>query len=148
MHTANERRLTLRLLAYWEKLRKDRSMPPESDINPDDLEGLWDHCFLVHVRDLGKPGYHYTYLGAAISKAYRGSLDDTDANGLVSPNAAKMQAHYRTVIENRKPLLDEGEFHNLSGQLVKYRQCLLPLGEDGAVAAIFGGMRCKIFPAE
>jgi hypothetical protein len=31
--------------------------------------------------------------------------------------------------------------------MVKYRQCLLPLGEEGDVKAVFGGMRYKIYTA-
>ena len=34
------------------------------------------------------------------------------------------------VLATAKPLLEEGEFHNLRGEVVRYRQCLLPLGEE------------------
>lgn len=139
-----ERRITLQLLSYWEKLRKGRTMPQETDIDPDDIAELWENCFLVHVADLHKEGYNYTYLGDGIKKAYQGELD-AGVSGLVSPNAEKLADCYMEILNTAKPLIDEGEFTNAQGDLVKYRQCMLPLGRDGRVEAIFGGMRYKLF---
>lgn len=143
---ASERRITLRLLAYWEKLRAGRDMPHEEDIDPDDLGDLWDSCFLIHIKDLQKDGYYYTYLGGEIKNAYLGGISEADAGGLVSPNAVKLADCYMEIMHTGRPLVDEGEFINNHGDLVKYRQCLLPLGKGGEVDAIFGGMRCKIIP--
>lgn len=122
-------------------------MPTEADIDPDDLQDLWDYCFLIHVKDLSQPDYNYTYLGKAIQQAYNGELTDNDSGcGVASPNAGKLAVSYTKVIETRAPLIDEGEFINLRTDLVKYRQCLLPLGDGDKVDAIFGGMRFKVFP--
>lgn len=141
-----ERRITLRLLAYWERIRRDRQMPTEEDINPEDIRDLWDNCFLVHTADLGKPDYNYTYMGEALNEAYCFGLSESDKEFLpVSPHADHLTAHYSKVIESCKPIVDEGEFRNLHNHKVLYRQCLLPLGENGKVVAIFGGMRFKIF---
>ncbi|MEQ1790516.1 MAG: PAS domain-containing protein [Rickettsiales bacterium] len=141
-----ERRITLRLISYWEKMRKQNAMPAEADIDPDDLQDLWGYCFLIHVKDLDKPDYNYIYLGQEIQHAYQGELAGCDAGAIASPNAGKLADSYTKVIETCLPLLDEGEFVNLHNDVVKYRQCLLPLGKDGKVDAIFGGMRFKIFP--
>lgn len=140
-----ERRITLRLMAYWEKLRKNNPMPVEADIDPDDLQDLWDYCFLIHVKDLNKPDYNYTYLGKAIQEAYSADLAGDEGAGIASPNAGKLANSYTKVIETRSPLLEEGEFLNLHNDVVKYRQCLLPLGSGDKVDAIFGGMRFKVF---
>lgn len=145
MDSQVERRITLRLLAYWERLRDGRAMPGENDINPDDIQDLWDHCFLVAVKDIGKPDYSYTYLGTAILQAYRDGLSEEDAGGALSLNAAKLTDSFLKVAQTARPLLEEGEFRNFSGKVVRYRQCLLPLGQDGVVDAIFGGMRYKLF---
>jgi hypothetical protein len=142
-----ERRLTLRLIAYWERVRGERLMPSESDIDPDDLHDLWDYCFLVQVRDLIKEDYNYTYLGSAIVDAYRAGLSMSDPGRLVAPSANKLTISYQQVINTRAPVIEEGEFNNLRGDRVKYRQCMLPLSYGEAVDAIFGGMRFKIFPA-
>lgn len=140
-----ERRITLRLIAYWERIRRGRPMPAETDIDPDDLADLWDYCFLVHVRDLAKQDYNYTYIGSAIVEAYRGGLSVNDKGGMVTINASKLVSNYAAVIGDRRPVVEEGEFANARGQIVKYRQCMLPLGANDKVDAIFGGMRFKIF---
>ena len=147
MNSFHERRITVRLMAYWEKLRKGRPMPAEADIDPDDIQDLWDHCFLVHVQDLEKPDYQYTYLGAAILQVYRGGLSESEAGSLLSPDASHMHDSFVHIAKTGKPVVDEGEFRNFNNEVVKYRQCLLPLGENGAVQAIFGGMRCKVYQA-
>lgn len=138
-------RITVRLLAYWERLRAARDLPSEPEIDPDDLYDLWDYCFLVQVRDLYKEDYNYTYLGPAIVQAYHGSLSADDAGGMVSPNANKLSHNYARIIDSKQPIIEEGEFLNMAGELVKYRQCLLPFGVGGVVDSIFGGMRFKIF---
>jgi hypothetical protein len=140
-----ERRITLRLLAYWEKQRRGRLMPEEDDINPDDIRDLWDCCFLLHVTDLQKTDYNYTYLGQAIIDAYHHGVSKGDASGVISPHASALAPGCRQVAETCKPLLEEGEFVNLGQKVIRYRQCLLPLGQDNKVVAVFGGMRFKIF---
>lgn len=140
-----ERRITLRLLAYWERLRRGRLMPEESDINPDDIRDLWDCCFLLHAADLDMTDYNFTYLGQAIIDAYQHGASKGGASGVITPNARTLTPGCRQVVESCKPLLEEGEFSNLSEENVRYRQCLLPLGRDRRVEAIFGGMRFKIF---
>lgn len=141
-----ERRITVRLIAYWEKLRKQNLMPSEADLDPDDLQDLWDYCFLIRVKDLDKTDYNYTYLGKSILRAYLGDLVyDNNEHTIASPNANSLAASYAKVIETRSPVVEEGEFMNLHNDVVKFRQCLLPLGENGNVDAIFGGMRFKVF---
>jgi hypothetical protein len=142
-----ERRITLRLLGYWEKLRGTRPMPREEDIDPEDIHDLWDNCMLVHVKDLDKPDYNYTYMGQGIVEAYQFGMpaSEVGSGSLSALNANFLMRRCKQIIETRKPLLDEGEFRNMHNELVKYRQCLLPLGEGDKVVAIFGGMRFKIF---
>ena len=143
-----ERRITVRLLSYWEKLRRGRAMPTEQDLDPDHIEDLWDHCFLLHSKQLANPDYHYTYFGSEIKKAYQGDLSDVQMAGVLSPNALHITACFQKIIATHKPLVDEGEFRNLKGDVVKYRQCMLPMGDGDQVHAIFGGMRYKIFSSK
>ncbi|NBO18951.1 MAG: PAS domain-containing protein [Proteobacteria bacterium] len=134
---AHERRITLRLLAYWERLRGERSMPLEADIDPDNLSDVWDYCFLLHVNDLQKTDHSYTYLGDALS-TWLGNEEK-------AMNVKLLRAGYHKVVATGRPVLEEDEFEDASGQLVKFRQCLLPLGENGQVQAILGGVRFKVF---
>jgi len=143
--TGIERRITLRLLSYWEKLRRGRPMPTEQDIDPEDLPDLWESCFLIHVRDLSKADYNYTYLGEKIADAYTHGTIKNDPESSKHPTANHLTRNFAQVVGTCKPLLEEGEFLNLRQETVKYRQCLLPLGADGKIEAIFGGMHFKIF---
>lgn len=135
-----ERRITLRLLAYWEKKRNGRPMPLESDMDPADIADLWEYCFMAHTKDIGKAGYHFAYLGKAIHDVYRSGLSPSDEEN-VFPNMDILAKGYNHVIEKKTPLVDEGEITNPHGDVFKYRQVLLPLGDNGTVKAVFGGMR-------
>lgn len=141
-----ERRITVRMLSYWERLRGSRTMPAESDIDPEDLHDLWDCCFLLHVKDLDKPDYNYTYLGDDIHHMLSEGLAEESSSQLKTHHIIELTKNYRQAIATRKPILEEGEFINLAGSLVKFRQCLLPLGEGEEVQAILGAVRFKLFP--
>lgn len=142
---ATERRITLRLLAYWEKLRAGRDMPAEGDVRPDDIADLWNSCFMVHIDHIDDPDYHYSYIGDNIIQAWVGELDRGDASHLVSPSAKHLCGVYSDMMASPKPIVQEGEFVNLSGHTVRFRQCFLPLGSQGRVSAVLGGMRFKLF---
>lgn len=145
IQSSPERRITLRLLSYWEKLRRDREMPSEWELNPEDIGDLWDNCFLVHTKDLHRPDYRFSYVGPAILRAFHGdSVMNRNDN---HPHSESLLEHYTRIMNTLKPVVEEGQFVNSQGQVVKYRQCLVPLGNNGKVEAIFGGMRYKIFQA-
>lgn len=141
-----ERRLSVRLLRYWAEKRQRREMPTESDMDPEELGLDWDYCFLLQARDVTNiRDYNFTYLGKKILHAYFDKSIDEHNEYMVGPNAFRLSNHFRRVLESRKPVLDEGEFENIHGRRVLYRQVLLPLGaRNKPVEAIFGGMNYKI----
>jgi hypothetical protein len=141
---ALERRITLRLVAYWERIRKGKVMPLEAEINPDDIADLWDDCFLVHTKDLVQPDYNYTYLGVNVGAMYAEGMKSNDMEGLDHFNAAQLSRSFQKVIDTKKPVIEEGELTNALGRQVLYRQCLLPIGSDEQVEAILGGIRYRI----
>jgi len=143
--SAFERRIPLRLLAYWEKLRQGRPMPAEGDIVSDDIRDLWDNCFLIHVKKSKSLRYSYNYLGREIMRAY--GHPEEDLKTIAAPHAGMIDA-YMTVVRTRKPLIESGEFTNRHNQTVRYRQCLLPLGEGEEVQAIFGALHLRVFSVE
>lgn len=142
-----ERRMTMRLLRYWERIKGDRLFPSENDIDPDDPEiiDLWDGCFVIQVRDIYiNQDYNYTYLGPAIIEAYRAGISNDAEQPIISPNANKLEQHFHEVLKTNAPILQDGEFKNLKNITIKYRQCLLPIGENDRILAIFGGMSFKL----
>lgn len=116
-------------------------MPTETDIDPADIADLWEYCFVAHTRDIGRPGYNFTYLGKAIEDVYREGLTADDDREPVFPDMDQLANGYKQVIAKGKPLVTEGEITNPHGDTFKYRQALLPLGNGTRVDAVFGGMR-------
>ncbi len=152
MDHSQHRRITDKLLSYWNTMKGNRHYPEESDINPDDLGEVWDHCFVVQVEQNpeGEHSFSFSHLGPAIRKAYETELNEDFTLIIASPYAERLRHKYEEVIRTLSPVLDEGRCMTRSDltleyRLVKYRQCLLPLGStDGTVDAILGGMRCKV----
>lgn len=141
-----ERRLTARLLAYWQALAHGGLMPVEEEIDPESLGGLWTKCFLIQSFDIRhRQDMNFTYLGQEIIDAYQDGMMSEGQNMLVSPNAGKLALSFRQVMESCAPIVAEGEFLALTGRVVRYRQCLLPLGKGDDVQAIFGGMSFKAY---
>jgi len=136
-----ERRATLRLLAYWEKLRGGRLMPSERDIKADDIADLWPSCFLVHGAGKAPAEYRYSYMGEAVAEICRFGCEHDS----VALHPQDELQGFAQVFATGKPLIDEGEFLNAAQEIVRFRRCLLPLGEDGAVQAIFGVARFRLF---
>lgn len=141
-----ERRLSLRLVRYWNEKRGTRALPVENDIDPEELGADWDYCFLLQARDVANiQDYNFTYLGSKILSAYFDKSIDDHNQFMVGPNAYSLSTHFSNALASRAPVIDEGEFKTLHGHTVLYRQVLLPLGEEGKpVEAIFGGMNYKI----
>ena len=42
-----ERRLNMRLMAYWWDCRRDRRFPTLDDVVPEDLSDVWPNCFVL-----------------------------------------------------------------------------------------------------
>lgn len=136
------------LLDYWNKLRAGRGLPHESDINPEEIADIWDHCFLISLDDVIKRiGYRYSYMGSALVDAFGDEINNPDmALRLLStsrvPNIKKLEE----VIKTKQPVIDEGEFINAHQMEVRYRTCIVPLGyENGQVSHLFGVMRWKAY---
>lgn len=141
-----ERRMTLRVLRYWQELRGIRPMPEEPEIDPDVLGNDWGFCFLLQARDVANvQDYNFTYLGENIMGAYFDREIDEHNEFLVGPNAYRLSTHFSRVLETGAPVIDEGEFMTLHARRVLFRQVLLPLGtEEKGIESIFGAMNYKI----
>ncbi len=141
------RRITRRLLAYWEAAKGDRPFPALTDIQPEMLSDIWDACFLVQVKHTANPGeqYKYIYLGPSIIAAYGNEATGGNINtSLLSKHSGHITDVFDKVVDTGKPLVEESEFRNLNGIMVRYRQCVLPLGEfNDDIDHLLGGMKWK-----
>lgn len=143
----DERRYPVQLFNYWDLLRKNRAFPIEDDINPEDIAHLWPHCFLMQVNDLrNRRRADFTYLGSEILRMYHDLLSTEDASDFISPSTSHLSQNFWMVIDNKEPLMQSGQFPTSRGNIIKFRQCLLPLGkQDTEVEAIFGCARLKLY---
>lgn len=136
------------LFSYWNKLRAGRQFPHEREIDPDEIENIWDYCFLISLDDVvHRIGYRYSYMGASLVEAFGDNPNNPDmALRLLSstkvPNIKKIEE----VLEKKHSVIDEGEFVNAHHMNVRYRTCIVPFGyENGQVSHLFGVMRWKAY---
>ncbi len=135
-------RITNILMRHWGNIRGTRVLPAESELDPAILEGILDNCFLIRAEGIPEGKYHYKYLGKNVMNAYGSDLTKRQGNDKENPLTYKKKIEQ--VLESKLPVIDEGEFVNVQGHLVKYRLCLVPLGTGDKVDSILGGMRFKI----
>jgi hypothetical protein len=144
---AQERRRGLHLFDYWMQLCNGREFPHEDEVIPEEIRALWDDCFLIQRRDIENvPHYNYTYLGGNIRAAYESGHIQSHIPGLVSLSALHLAGEFGTVIGERRPYFFEHAHRLTPTHVVRFRQCLLPLGDaHGDVASILGEMRFRIY---
>jgi hypothetical protein len=144
-HLAYNRRVTDQLLYYWLMKKGKRRFPRESDIAPADLPEAWKFCFLVQARDVTKEDlYNYTYFGDALRESYELGILEDGVLPMISPRASLLYAKHMDVVRTGKPLIESGEGLSYNN-IILYRQCFLPLGQEGGpVDFILGCMNYKI----
>ena len=146
-----ERRISERLLSLWEELRGDREIPQESDLDIQLLSDYWESCFMVEITNRGdERDYKYSYLGSSIIDAYGDDLTGKEVyNHLIAPYTQMLLLKFETVVGDLATVTDESEFMNLKGDMIRYRQCLVPLGSaDGRVGFILGTMTWSKYDLE
>lgn len=137
-------RINEQLEKYWNQVKGARPMPLETDINLSDLKEIWDYCFLVNVHSPDR--YAYSHLGNKLIEAYGDDITGKEiAETLLEQHPDSLFSQFNKVVESKKPGIDENEFKNSRGMLIKYRACILPLGTEGhaEVAYLLGGMKWK-----
>jgi hypothetical protein len=144
-----EQRITRRLISYWHECKGTKNIPLRQDISKEKLEDVWQDCFLIEVTEDERLGhdFRYTYIGPRIIAAYGDNVTGADIQtSLLSPDGSHITDIFEEVVETKKPVVDESEFRNLQKVLVRYRQCVLPFGDEkGKVTCLLGGMRWGAF---
>lgn len=145
-----EKRITIRLKKYWDLLRDDRNFPAEREISSKDIKNMWDNCFIVKAdNSCKKEDYKYKYLGSNIIKISGSDLTGLKINSLKAPEAGHLANQYEKVLATKLPVFDDGTITLSKEEVIKYRQILLPLGDDGVnITSILGGMSYRIMKSE
>lgn len=142
-----KKRINELLQVYWEELRGNRPFPLEKEINIEDLENIWDSCFVVKVDpELPDQPFTYTYLGDSLIEAYGSDNERDICERLVFPSSMSLVHKFQEVLEKKAPVTEESEFINARNALIKYRSSILPLGDkEGHIGFLIGGMKWKAF---
>jgi hypothetical protein len=115
------------------------------NVRPEAISEIWANCFIVEASNNSKKeDYKYLYLGEKIIEAYGQDLTGMKVDALVCPQVEHLETEYEKVLAFKRPVEDEGEL-DVGGRHIKYRQILLPLGDDGVnINAILGGFSYKV----
>lgn len=138
------------LREYWNNLRGKKPYPVESDINPEDIENIWDSCFLISIDPVTRRnGYRYSYLGRKLIEAYGDDIHNPEIiTNLISTSGRenlRLVGNFDEVLRTQKPVVDEASFVNLKRVNVKYRVSLFPMGDKGLVTHILGCMCWRMY---
>ncbi len=139
-----DRRMVLQMLAYWRKLRGDRTFPSFEDVDPRAIAEIWVNVFVLDLA--GYPDNPLFRLVGDSFTAFTGSplrnirISEVPANTL----AAKSVSYYREVIEMGVPISRGGEFVKSDWTKVLYRSVILPMSDDGAtISGLLGAANCR-----
>ena len=145
----HDKRLTTRLISYWDQIRKQRVMPEIVMLNPASIEEMWKQCFLLAVLPSNQDTrqYNYEYMAPQIIEAYGRNLTGQIVNikARTFPGS-KVISKVDELILKPAPVIEEGQFVSENNKIVKFRSCLLPFGkESGEVTHIVGGVSWRTF---
>jgi hypothetical protein len=143
-----DKRLTNRLIQYWEKLRTQQPLPAWERFNPGVVDDIWKNCCVWRAEGSeDMPTYTYDYVGASVRSAL-----GVDATGVVFNShfrnfpGARIVYKIDEIVKSQTPMLDESQFVNQQNKIVKYRSCLLPFGnKKGRVTHVMLGLSWHAF---
>ena len=145
-----ERRITDRLIQYWQQIKGDDVLPSAGRVDSDEMGDMWEDCFVIEIRPnpalAGDFAYSYSYVGRDIHEFLTPENGEVERENLLTVPFDKLSAFYEEMLMTKLPIVEEVEDQPYEGGVMKYRQCLCPLGTpDGQIRGIIGGMRYKIF---
>ena len=139
-----ERRLVLRLLAYWRSVLNDRVYPSFADIDPAQIPDIWPHCFVLELTgDRREPVFRA--FGQRLTTDAKSSLIGRRVSevptGMLLGAAA---AHVAEVLDKGVPVSRGGELPGTNQSTVLYRSILLPMSDDGeSINGLLGAVNCR-----
>jgi hypothetical protein len=137
-----ERRLTYRLLNYWDELRGGRPFPRLADIDSSAIPDIWPWCFVLDTH-LDYPSPYFQYLGEDLAKysgIYLSGKDDWRMTLL-----DKAASHLGRTLSVREPILIEDELTRFDGRELVFRSIMLPLSDDGeSISHVLGAANGRV----
>ena len=131
VYRPEERRLVLRLLAYWDDLRNDRDYPRADDIDAGTIGDDWAQCFLLRLTGASLGESRLLHVGDGLlgdlpdgSPATLGQVPETALLHHAAGFGAQTLAKGVPVSLGGEAALSDGK--------TLFRSILLPLSNDGA----------------
>ena len=129
----SERRKTHQLLAYWNRLRGNRTCPPLSEFDENAIIDYWPYCFVMKVVG-DPPAFELVTIGSSFENDDVLLADATAGDiSLGSSVNTKVDTLCREVISRREPVQAVGSFQNPRGEFCAYRSIVVPLSDDQRV---------------
>ena len=139
-----EARIPDTVLHYWEEIKGDLNYPKQDDVESANISDIWKNCFLIKIEEDGK--FVYNFLGSSLVQAYADNLEGEEiVEDLLYPESPELKAKFAELIATKQPVHYEGALINKNNMDIKFRKILLPLGKDGKIDFILGGMRWRAF---
>lgn len=146
-----DKRLTTRLSAYWDLLRREYPLPEFASVNRGQIEDIWPYCIIFQLEpgtDNDNREFRIHDMGGKLVELYCENLTGRRISRKQKQfKAASLIKHAGQVINNPIPLQDEGKFINDKNKIVKYRSCLVPFGNPTTreVTHLLAGMSWREF---
>ena len=139
-----ERRLVLRLLAYWRFLCRDNGFSSFTDIDPTEIPDLWPHCFVLEGLGDGSE-LVFRRIGNALATCSDEDLIGRQLSVASANTLTGIAVNYtdETLLKG-VPVSRGGEFVKADGTKVLYRSILLPMSDDGeTIRGLLGAANCR-----
>lgn len=143
-----DKRITTRLVEYWERLKGENSLPEISRFNSAQVDEHWPQCIRLRVEPGGREqrNYVYEYVGRKITEAYGRNLTGTCAHAQLKdiPGASVLKK-MDDLVQTAIPQLDEGQFISPKNKIIKYRAVAIPFGRMTMVTHVIVGLSWREF---
>lgn len=139
-----ERRINMRLMAYWQELRNDRGRALSSAFDPDEISDVWPNCFCLDPNaDRSESEFRHIGEGIAADSGVPENcrrIKDVPRKTLMG----QMLRHVPALLEGKTPVVESGRFTDKDKQKYLFRGILLPFTNGrGQIDMIIGGARYK-----
>jgi hypothetical protein len=144
-----ERRLVLRLLAYWRNLSDEGSIPSFDQVDPESIPEIWANCFVIDLSGAEDEPV-IRVVGENLAKTSTVDLVDLPLSQLPQNTLIERATGYvGEVVRKSVPISRGGEFVKGDGTTVLYRSVILPMSDDGeTLCGLLGAANCREVPGD
>ncbi len=140
-----ERRVNVRLMAFWWDRKSNRRFPTLEDFDPEVLADIWPHCFTLVLHNPPQKSV-FRFIGKAVAESLSGAEGKITIDSLTKDSLLDHATRsIGEVLEHRIPVVISGEYFDPRGNAIVYRSILLPFSSDQeTIDSVVGGARCKV----